>query len=116
MNFQMYKLVLEKAEEPEIKLPTSAGSSKKQESSRKTTWEAHIPHYLFILHTINSVLSYVQCVFRSTVSLFPSLETLPISPSFHIICLKFLFKPIYLFYISVLILYTWFPEKLHVVK
>ena len=36
MNFQMFKLVLEKAEEPEIKWPTSAGSSKKQESSRKT--------------------------------------------------------------------------------
>ena len=35
INFQMFKLVLEKAEEPEIKLPTSAGSSKKQESSRK---------------------------------------------------------------------------------
>ena len=35
MNFLMFKLVLEKAEEPEIKLPTSAGSSKKQESSRK---------------------------------------------------------------------------------
>ena len=31
--FLMFKLVLEKAEEPEIKLPTSAGSSKKQESS-----------------------------------------------------------------------------------
>ena len=31
----MFKLVLEKAEEPEIKLPTSAGSWKKQESSRK---------------------------------------------------------------------------------
>ena len=31
MNFQMFKLVLEKAEEPEIKLPTSAGSWKKQE-------------------------------------------------------------------------------------
>ena len=31
----MFKLDLEKAEEPEIKLPTSAGSSKKQESSRK---------------------------------------------------------------------------------
>ena len=31
VNFQMLKLVLEKAEEPEIKLPTSAGSSKKQE-------------------------------------------------------------------------------------
>ena len=37
MNFQMFKLDLEKAEEPEIKLPTSTGSSKKQESSRKTT-------------------------------------------------------------------------------
>ena len=32
----MFKLVLEKEEEPEIKLPTSTGSSKKQESSRKT--------------------------------------------------------------------------------
>ena len=31
MNFQMLKLILEKAEEPEIKLPTSAGSWKKQE-------------------------------------------------------------------------------------
>ena len=30
MNFQMFKLVLEKAEEPEIKLPTSTGSLKKQ--------------------------------------------------------------------------------------
>ena len=37
MNFQMFKLDLEKAEEPEIKLPTSAESSKKQESSRKTS-------------------------------------------------------------------------------
>ena len=36
MNFQMVKLYLEKAEEPEIKLPTSVGSSKKQESSKKT--------------------------------------------------------------------------------
>ena len=39
-NFQMFKLVLEKAEEPEIKLPTSAGSSKKQEGSRKTSISA----------------------------------------------------------------------------
>ena len=36
----MFKLVLEKAEEPEIRLPTSAGSSKKQESSRKTSISA----------------------------------------------------------------------------
>ena len=40
MNFQMLKLILEKAEESEIKLPTSAGSSKKQESSRKTSISA----------------------------------------------------------------------------
>ena len=35
MNFQMFNLVLEKAEKPEIKLSTSVGSLKKQESSRK---------------------------------------------------------------------------------
>ena len=35
LNFQMFKLDLEKSEEPEIKLPTSVGSLKKQESSRK---------------------------------------------------------------------------------
>ena len=40
VNSQMFKLVLEKAEEQEIKLPTSAGSSKKQESSRKTSISA----------------------------------------------------------------------------
>ena len=37
MNFQMFKLVLEKAEEPEFMLPTSAGLLIKQESSRKKT-------------------------------------------------------------------------------
>ena len=36
----MFKLDLEKAEEAEIKLPTSAGSRKKQESSRKTSISA----------------------------------------------------------------------------
>ena len=40
MNFQIFKLDLEKAEAPEIKLPTSVGSSKKQESSRKTSTSA----------------------------------------------------------------------------
>ena len=39
-NFQMFKLDLEKVEEPEIKLPTSTGSLKKQESSRKTSTSA----------------------------------------------------------------------------
>ena len=43
MNFQMFKLVLEKAEEPESKLPTSTGSLKKQESSRKTSISALLP-------------------------------------------------------------------------
>ena len=37
MNFQMIKLGLEKAEEPDIKLPTSVGSLEKQEGSRKTS-------------------------------------------------------------------------------
>ena len=40
VNFQMFKLDLEKAEEPEIKLPTSTGSSKKQENSWKTSTSA----------------------------------------------------------------------------
>ena len=44
MNFQMFKLVLELAEEPEIKLPTSAGSSKKQESSRKSIYFCFIDY------------------------------------------------------------------------
>ena len=39
-ELQMFKLDLEKAEEPEIRLPTSAGSWKKQESSRKTSTSA----------------------------------------------------------------------------
>ena len=44
VNFQMFKLVLEKAEEPEIKLPTSAGSLKKQESSRKNIYFCFIDY------------------------------------------------------------------------
>jgi len=36
----MFKMVVEKAEEPEIKLPISAGSSKKQDSSIKTSISA----------------------------------------------------------------------------
>ena len=40
MNFQTFKLDLEKAEEPDIRFPTSVGSWKKQESSRKTSISA----------------------------------------------------------------------------
>ena len=55
VNFLMFKLVLEKAEEPEIKLPTSAGLSKKQESSRKTSISALLtmPKPLTVWITIN---------------------------------------------------------------
>ena len=44
MNFQMFKLDLEKTEEPEIKLPVSTGSSKKQESSRKNIYFCFIDY------------------------------------------------------------------------
>ena len=44
----MYELDLEKAEEPEIKLPTSVGSSKEQESSRKTSTSASLTVWITI--------------------------------------------------------------------
>ena len=44
VNFQMFKLVLEKAEESEIKFPTSAGSLKKQESSKKKIYFCFIDY------------------------------------------------------------------------
>ena len=55
VNFEMLKLVLEKAEELEIKLPTSIGSLKKQESSRKTSISAlsTMPKPLTVWITIN---------------------------------------------------------------
>ena len=55
VNFLMFKLDLEKAEEPEMKLPTSDGSSKKQESSRKTSISALfiMPKPLTVCITIN---------------------------------------------------------------
>ena len=57
MNFQMFKLVLEnaeKGEEPEIKLPTSAGLLKKQESSRKNIYFCFIDY----VKTFDSVDHY----------------------------------------------------------
>ena len=44
VNFRMFKLALEKAEEPEIKLPSSVGSLKKQENSRKTSTSASVSY------------------------------------------------------------------------
>ena len=55
MNFQTFQQVLEKAEEPEIKLPPSVGSSQKQESSRKTTTSPLLstPNPMTVWTTIN---------------------------------------------------------------
>ena len=55
MNFQMFKLDLEKVEEPETKLPASSGSQKKQDSSRKTSTSALLtmPKPLTVWITIN---------------------------------------------------------------
>ena len=55
LKFLMFKLLLEKAEEPEIKLPISTGSSKKQENSRKTSISALLtmPKPLTVWITIN---------------------------------------------------------------
>ena len=70
--FQMFKLVLEKAEEPEIKLPTSAGSSKKRESSRKTSALLTIPKPLTVWITINwkilkemGIPDHLTCLLRN---------------------------------------------------
>ena len=74
MNFQMFKLDLEKAEDPEIKSPTSAGSRKKQESSRKTSISALLtmPKPLTVWITTNwkilkemGISDHVTCFLRN---------------------------------------------------
>ena len=73
-DFLMFKLVLEKAEEPEIQLPTSAGSRKKQESSRKTSISALLtmPKPLTVWITINwkilkemGIPDHLTCLLRN---------------------------------------------------
>ena len=60
----MFKLVLEKAEEPEIKLPTSVGSSKEQERYRKTSTSALLttPKPLMVWITINRGKGHQGCI------------------------------------------------------
>ena len=72
MNFQMFKLGLEKAEEPEIKLPKSDGSSKKQESSRKTFCFIAMPKPLTVWITVNwkilkemAIPDHLACLLRN---------------------------------------------------
>ena len=68
MNFQMFKLDLEKAEEPDIKLPTSIGSLKKQESSRKTPISALLttPKLLTMWITINCGKCWKRWAYQTT--------------------------------------------------
>ena len=68
MNFQMFKLDLQKAEEPEIKLPASVGSSKKQESSRKTPISALLtmPKPLTVWITINCGKFFKRWEYQTT--------------------------------------------------
>ena len=70
----MFKLDLEKAGEPEVKLPTSAGSSKKQETSRKTSISAllTVPKPLTVWITINrkilkemGIPDHLTCLLRN---------------------------------------------------
>ena len=73
----MFKLVLEKAEEPEIKVPTSVGSSKKQENTRKTSTSASLimPKPLTVWITINcgkflemGIPNHLTCLLRNLYS------------------------------------------------
>ena len=71
----MLKLVLEKAEEPEIKLPTSNGSMKKQESSRKTFISALLtmPKPLTVWITINCGKFFKRWAYQTTTCLMRNL-------------------------------------------
>ena len=71
----MSKLDLEKSEEPEIKLPTSAGSWKKQESSRKTSISALLtmPKPLTVWITINCEMGIPDHLTWSGISLLRNL-------------------------------------------
>ena len=68
MNFQMFKLDLEKAEEPGIKLPVSYESSKEQESSRKTSTSAllSMPKPLTVWITTNCGKFFKRWEYQTT--------------------------------------------------
>ena len=67
-NFQMFKLGLEKAKEPEIILPTSAGSLKKRENSRKLSTYALLtmPKPLTVWITTNCGKSFKRLEYQTT--------------------------------------------------
>ena len=65
-NFKMFKLYLEKAQEPEIKLPTYVASSKKQESSRKTSALLTMPKPLAVWITTNCGKFFKRWEYQTT--------------------------------------------------
>ena len=72
MNFQMFQLDLEKPEKPEIKLPTLAGSSKKQDSSIETSALLTMPKPLTVWITTNwknlqemGIPDHLTCLLRN---------------------------------------------------
>ena len=74
VNFQTFKLDLEKTEEPEVKLPTSVGSQEKQESARKTSTSALLitPKLLTVWITTNwkilqdvGIPDHLTCLLRT---------------------------------------------------
>ena len=74
MNFQMFKLVLEKAEEPEIKLPTSTGSSKKQDFQKNIyfcfndyakAFDCVDHHKLWKILKEMGILDHLTCLLRN---------------------------------------------------
>ena len=78
MNFQMFKLYLEKTDEPEIKLPTSTGSLKKQESLEKK--------HLFLLYWLCQ--SLWLCGSQQTVKFFKKWEYQTTRPDSWEICMQ----------------------------
>ena len=104
MNFQMFKLVLEKAEEPEIKLPKSIGSWKKQESSRKTSISALLTMPKPLTVSVSSVashslrphgLQHTKPLCPSPTPSLPKLTSIEsVMPSYHLIlCCPLLLQP-----------------------
>ena len=67
MNFQLFKLDLEKAEEPEVKLPTFIAPSKKQEGSRKmSTALLTMPKHLTVWITTNCGKFFKRWEYQTT--------------------------------------------------
>ena len=66
MRFQMFKLDLEKAEEPEIKLPTSVGSLKKQERFRKISALLTMPKPLTVWITTSCGKFFKRWEYQTT--------------------------------------------------